>query len=177
MKRSATLATACLLGLSSLALAAPAAASATFPQALRGKLGLAQLPYPPMGCQLCHQNDTGGLRTATKPFGRAVLQGGTAGGSVPSLLAALETLEADDTDSDHDGTSDIAELRAGTDPNVAVSSTGEPVPIDDIPLPETGCAFARPRGSSVSALALLLGAALAFGVRGRRQSGSLLGGG
>jgi Bacterial TSP3 repeat len=167
MKGRARIRVACLLGLLALSLAPHAAASKTFPAALRNKLGLAELPYAPMGCQLCHQDDNGGVRTATKPFGRSVLKDGAAGGSVPSLLAALNTLEAEGTDSDGDGIGDIAELKAGTDPNVALSSTGEPLPMDEIPLPETGCGLARGRTASPIAWALLLGA-LCFGARRRR---------
>jgi len=168
MKRSSAIASACLLGLSSLAFAPAAAASKNFPEALRSKLGLAALPYPPQGCQLCHQNDEGGPRTATKPFGRTLLKTGTAGGSVPRLYAALKSVEADGVDSDGDGVSDIVELKAETDPNVALSSTGEPLPMDEIPLPQTGCQFAGPRGSSVGALVILLGAAFSLELRRRR---------
>jgi hypothetical protein len=167
MKVRSPISVACLLGLFALSLAPHAAASTTFPEALRGKLGLAELPYPPLGCQLCHQDDKGGLLTATKPFGRSVRKEGAVGGSVPSRLAALKTLEAAGTASDGDGSGDIAELKAGTDPNVALSSTGEPLPMDEIPLPETGCGLAHAGGASPSAWALLQGA-LWFAVRRRR---------
>jgi len=162
-----TITSACLLGLLSCSVARPAAASTTFPEALRKQLGLPQIVGPGPGCQLCHRDDKGGFKTAVKPFARSLLKDGAMGASVGSLLSALQRLEADGTDSDGDGIGDIAELKAGTDPNVALSSTGEPVPMDEIPLPETGCGLARVGGASPSAWALLLGA-LWFAVRRRR---------
>jgi hypothetical protein len=148
--------------------ARPAAASATFPEALRGKLELAQVAGPAPGCRLCHQDDLGGLKTATKPLGRSLLKAGAAGASVPSLLAALDSLQAQGTDSDRDGTTDIAELKAGTDPNVAPTVPGSLAPGDDIPLPETGCGLAR-APSVPSACAVLLGAVLCLLRRSRRR--------
>jgi len=139
------------VGLALASLASPAAASTTFPEALRKQLGLQQIAGPPPGCQLCHKDDAGGLKTATKPLGRSLLQAGVMGGSVPSLLAGLDTLESDATDSDHDGIGDIAELRAVTNPNVADVGAGGGgaggtaampcVVVPEIPLPETGCSL------------------------------------
>jgi MYXO-CTERM domain-containing protein len=145
-----------------------ATASATFPEALRSKLELAEVAGPAPGCRLCHQDDLGGLKTATKPLGRSLLKAGAAGASVPSLLAALDSLQAGGTDSDRDGTPDIAELKAGTDPNVAVTDPGAPAPGDDIPLPETGCGLVR-ASSEPSASAALLGAMLFLLRRSRRR--------
>ncbi|HVY31328.1 MAG TPA: thrombospondin type 3 repeat-containing protein [Polyangiaceae bacterium] len=134
----------CLTGL--VAGSARARASETFPPLLKANLELSQLPYPPKGCQLCHQTDDGGAMTATKPFGRAMLKAGTVGGSPPSMIAALHALEADGTDSDGDGTPDIAELRAGSDPNVPAE--GAMVVTKEIPLPETGCSMTRVDGAA-----------------------------
>jgi hypothetical protein len=145
-----------LLAIAAFTLSAPAGASATCPGALQQELGLAALPYPPLGCQLCHQTDAGGLKTATKPFGRAVQKDGAVAANVPSLIGALTTLETDGTDSDKDGVGDIAELKAGTDPNVAESSHGMPEPTmaTDVPLPETGCSVtsAAARGGGLGLL-------------------------
>jgi len=166
MKRPIEFAGGCLLTVAAVTLSSSAAASATFPGALQQQLGLKSPPYPPLGCRLCHQTDAGGLKTATKPFGRAVQKNGAVAANVPSLIGALNALENDGTDSDKDGVGDIGELQTGTDPNVAESSNGmsEP-PTADVPLPETGCALtiAAPRGGSLGLL--FVGATLTFARR------------
>jgi MYXO-CTERM domain-containing protein len=168
---------AALLSLALGATAAHARASVTFPEALRKQLGLAEIAGPPPGCQLCHRDDAGGLKTATKPLGRSLLQAGTMGGSVPSLQAALSSLESDGTDSDRDGVGDVAELKAGSDPNVAtVMGGGEGgegmgcvlLP-PEIPLPETGCSWAG--GAAPASGWLTLAGLVALALR-RRRSGS-----
>lgn len=153
----------CLVGL--VAGAGHARASETFPPLLKSNLMLAELPYPPKGCQLCHKNDDGGPMTATKPFGRAMFKAGTVGGNPPSMLAALHALEADNIDSDGDGTGDIAELRAGEDPNVPAE--GAMVVGKEIPLPETGCGITPPAGL---ANAWLLAAVVALVCLRKRQA-------
>jgi hypothetical protein len=149
-------------GVSALSLSDVASASLTFPESLRQKLELDAIAGSGPGCQICHQDDVGGLKTATKPFGRALISAGTTGASIPSLLGALETLEADGTDSDQDGVADIAELRAGSDPNVGADG----VAFEDVPLPETGCSLPRSGGSSQLGALLLLSVALACRARG-----------
>ncbi len=140
------------LSLALLSLASSAAASKTFPEALRKKLELPAIAGPGMGCQLCHKDDNGGAMTATKPFGRSLIKAGVQGGNVASLLAGLAQLEADERDSDRDGSPDIAELKADTDPNVAASAGGDsgggppPIAEEEIPLPETGCTLAPSTG-------------------------------
>jgi hypothetical protein len=144
----APFACAALCALSLLALSNDAAASTTYPEELRKYLELEAIVGPAPGCRVCHQDDVGGLKTATKPVGRALISAGAAGGNVPSFLAALETLDAEHTDSDRDGSADLDELRAGTDPNVATDSEGTVIPMEEIPLPQTGCALARrPEGT------------------------------
>jgi hypothetical protein len=165
MKQRSHLPCCALVGLVLATFAPPASASTTFPEALRSKLGLAQIAGPGPGCQLCHQNDEGGLKTATKPLARSLLKAGTMGASVPSLLAALDLLDSQNTDSDHDGSPDIAELQAGTDPNVAEAGTP---PGEDIPLPETGCAVARP-AAGAGAWAPFVAALLLLARRSRRR--------
>jgi MYXO-CTERM domain-containing protein len=154
-------------GLLLLSAAAPARASITFPGALENKLGLKQVAGPPPGCRLCHQTDAGGLKTATQPFGRTVLKAGAVGGSVPSLLAALDQIEAEGTDSDFDGVSDIDELKAGTDPNTPPVGSMTPQP-PQVPLPETGCTLPRPTKSSSGAWLLALVVGVAAVARRRR---------
>ncbi len=151
-------------------LASSAAASKTFPEALRQKLELPKIAGPGMGCQLCHRDDTGGAMTATKPFGRSLIQAGVQGGNVPSLLSALVKLEANGKDSDNDGTSDIAELRAATDPNVADVSGdgGSPcTTTEELPLPETGCSLNG--GTTPGSVCAPFGVALYVLVLGRRR--------
>lgn len=130
--------------------ARPAHASTTFPEALRSKLELQEIAGPAPGCRLCHQSDVGGLKTATQPLARSLIKAGATASSVPALLAALATLEEQATDSDQDGTPDIEELRAGSDPNVASAGGGGGAPpslAEAVPLPETGCALAGPQSS------------------------------
>jgi hypothetical protein len=161
--------TRALLPLLGLLLFAPAArASTTFPEALRKELGLTEIVGPGPGCQLCHRDDAGGVKTAIKPLGRSLLAAGAQGGSVPSLLDALKTLEQNGTDSDRDGAGDVSELRAGSNPNVfdvveggagASGMEGMPCPVI-LPLPETGCSLrsgATPGGTgfTLSCVALL----------------------
>ena len=154
--------------MASFASQAPTAhASTTFPEALRKKLDLPEIAGPAPGCRLCHQTDAGGLKTATRPFSRSLQAAGVAGANVPSLLAGLETLEADGTDSDRDGVADISELERGTDPNVALTDNGDPI-ADDVPLPETGCAVGA--ATSTSGVWTALAAALwLLARRSRRQ--------
>jgi hypothetical protein len=163
-----------LLGL--LLLAPHARASTTFPEALRKELGLAQIAGPGPGCQLCHRDDAGGVKTAIQPLGRSLLAAGAQGGSVPSLLDALETLERNGTDSDRDGVGDIAELRSGSSPNVfdvteggagASGMEGMPCPVM-LPLPETGCSL-RSRSAPGGAGLTLSGVVLLALVRRRAR--------
>jgi hypothetical protein len=145
MKSFGSAGLACGMLVASILAAGAASASTSFPDALRKELGLATIAGPPPGCRLCHQDDLGGLNTATKPFGRSLRKAGAMGGAVNSLILALRALDADAVDSDGDGTPDVAELRAGTDPNVSATPGDAPATPDDIPLPETGCTLAAPR--------------------------------
>jgi len=104
-----------------LLLAAPAWASDTFPAAIQNKYGLGM--QPPELCALCHTNGITGLGTVNTPFGKAVRMHGAVAGDTAALNAALDAMAADATDSDADGVTDVAELMAGTSPNVG-SGTG-----------------------------------------------------
>jgi hypothetical protein len=174
MSRTQALFTAVLVASAFSLGALSAHASATFPEALRKKLGLTAIVGPAPGCRLCHKDDVGGLNTATKPFARSLRSVGAMATSVPSLLDALDTLEGDGTDSDHDGSGDIAELRAGTDPNVAETPDGTPPSAtEEIPLPETGCSITRKSallelGRSPFTLGLIVVAASLLRLRRRR---------
>ena len=78
-------------------------------------------------------------------------------GNTELLSQVITQLEADGTDSDGDGQGDVAELRAGTNPNVAGSTPLEcytPPPEED----EGGCAVARatrPQGMPLAAALLI----------------------
>jgi hypothetical protein len=161
MSRSSRSLSSCLVAVAALGLASPARASLAFPGALTQELGVA-LPVSGPGCKLCHKDDKGGFMTVDKPFGRAMLKAGTQGGNVATLLASLGTLDAAGTDSDGDGTSDVTELRAGADPNVAdPMDGGTPEPHEPIPLPQTGCALSRPNAAGCGWLLVALGVLLA----------------
>ncbi len=127
-----------------LCFAMPALASVAFPEALRKELELAEAPPPAPGCLVCHKTDAGGLKTVTKPFGRTLMGLGATASSVPALLGALGAAEQENADSDGDGIPDVTELRELTDPNVAAVAPGEepPPPVEEVPLPETGCSVA-----------------------------------
>src|SRR5262249_7781627 len=90
-----------------------ARASSDYPQAVRGKLGLSRAP----DCILCHSDDKGGNGTIVTWFGLSMQDFGVQGKRPDLLDAALDRLREEDTDSDADGSPDIEELQAGTDPN------------------------------------------------------------
>ncbi len=145
-----------------LALLAPSAAfaSPTYPPTIQAQLGLAQAP----DCTLCHRDDVGGIGTVVRPFGRTMVErfGLTGGSTTAALRAALEGDDAEHVDSDGDGIADIDELRAGTNPNVGASGV-EVAP--DVPLPETGCAFAGASATGGTALLMLVGVGLVLARR------------
>jgi hypothetical protein len=94
-------------------------------------------------CTLCHQTLSGGPTTATQPFGVTLVKYGLMKFDVAGLgriLTEMETSGEDDSDGDLVG--DIAELRAGTNPNVN-DATGETVE-----QPRYGCYCSTPRGGT-----------------------------
>lgn len=101
--------------------AAPAWATATFPTAIKTKLGLAA--EPPQSCGVCHRNNQLGSGTVTTPFGASMRAAGLLPNNETSLNSALDTLETNMTDSDMDGVPDVTELRNVTDPNRADAVT------------------------------------------------------
>ena len=105
-----------------LLLAFPAWASDTYPAAIQAKLSLAA--PPPESCALCHNNGITGFGTVNTPFGRSMRTRGLVSQEVVSLNAALDALAAANVDSDRDGVTDVAELMAGTNPNINGSGTG-----------------------------------------------------
>ncbi len=114
------------LGVSCFVLSAAAAASPEYPEVVQSELSMT-CPPP---CTICHATNNGGLGTVLledggKPFGDAMINvGDLEADDVDLLKQALATLEADDHDSDGDGVSDIAALRADIDPNVGGNVCG-----------------------------------------------------
>ena len=145
--------------------AAPATARATeeFPWSIRSDLAL---DYEPP-CALCHENGMTGTGTVRTPFGMSMRLRGMIAGNDASLAKALDAMAADNVDSDHDGVSDIEELKSHTDPNRYGA-----LPLDQANEPTYGCGgtIARsPQGAGAATGAVLLGA-LALGLSLRRRS-------
>ena len=107
---------------------AQARATSSMASALQSDLALAARP----ACLVCHVTPFGGSGTATQPFVLSLFKRGFVLGDTASLKTAVAALEAEKKDSDGDGTGDIAELRAGADPNVGVGGV-------DPEFPEYGC--------------------------------------
>jgi MYXO-CTERM domain-containing protein len=130
-----------------------AAANPKYPAIVYNELGLDVAP----ACTLCHRDNLGGLGTVEKPVGLELLDRGlTATNGADVLPGLLEELETDEVDSDGDGVGDVAELRDGTDPNVAGSTLSPP---------KYGCLSTAPNAAPAALLAL---AALGL-VRRRRR--------
>lgn len=142
-----------------LALAPRAAASPEYPAKV-GELLSMECPPP---CTLCHLDVNGGAGTAEKPFAQSMVDAGLVGEDESKIRPALDALQAADVDSDGDGVSDVVELRASNDPNLA----------GDAPIcgPRYGCgARVEPRGSlDPGALALALLAAVVLLASRRRR--------
>ncbi len=109
-------ATVCL----GLSIAQTGWASPPFPAEIQAHLALSKAP----DCLICHTTEAGGMGTATTKFAAAMKQAGLQVENIPSLAAALDTLAANNTDSNADGISDIQALKDGMDPNGA-TATGE----------------------------------------------------
>lgn len=118
-------------------------ASVGFPAVMKNHLSLAQPP----ACAVCHTNGITGMGTVNTPLGSALRAAGLEAGDEAALSAALDALQSAGTDSDGDGTGDVAELMAGRNPNVADGSTTDGgTPVTDggisggtIPPPKFGC--------------------------------------
>jgi hypothetical protein len=91
-----------------------ALASPSYPGTVASEL---ELPCEPE-CTLCHTRATGGFATVNTPFGLAVrMQHGLTCCDPTQLADVLDEIREAQTDSDDDGTSDVDELQALTDPN------------------------------------------------------------
>ncbi len=101
---------------------AAAFASPVYPADIQTHLSLSA--PPPQSCSLCHVNGVGAVGTANTLFGKAMRAQGLVLENPTSLNTALDALATAKTDSDGDGMSDIDELKAGRDPNVADNADG-----------------------------------------------------
>ena len=108
-------------------------ASPGYPTAIVERLGIFYSPP----CSLCHVEGKTGPGTAETPFGRSARAHGLEGGDVGLVGIALDALARDGIDSDRDGITDIQELIAGTDPNLA---GGESIQVRQDPM--SGCSSA-----------------------------------
>jgi hypothetical protein len=99
------------------------------------------------------------------------LRAGTLPNNLPSLDAALDDMDAGAVDSDRDGVSDLDELRQNLSPNEGEAVPGA-APLEQIPLPRTGCALRPAVPDPTAGLASALSAALLLlAARARRRSG------
>ena len=161
--------------LATAVLTAPGVALATpgFPAAIESHLGLAYAPP----CTICHQG-TPQNGTATTTFAVAMKGAGLVANNDASVATALDAITTHD--SDNNGTTDEAQLKAGCDPNTdSVIQTGATCAggtTDIAPTTAYGCAnsgakiAAGPVGSETALGGLLAALGLALARRARRSS-------
>jgi hypothetical protein len=139
-----------------MALSARAAvATPNFPNAIQRDLSLSYSPQ----CSLCHVGGNTSASAVQTPFAKSMKARGLVAYDETALQTALNRMGT--VDSDHDGVSDIDELRAGTDPNLG--SGQEPVTY--------GCTLSGARGGpgGFGHAAVAIGLALAI-CRMRRRA-------
>ena len=139
-------------------------AEETFPGGIQEAGGIPCTPT----CLLCHTAIPGALSNLKQPFGLAVLANGVVRTDPSSMHTVVANLRKKMTDSDADGTIDVDELAAGTNPNLA-----DPNAQLCGPLYGCGAHLARqPPAARVSVLWGLMGglALTAFVVARRRSS-------
>jgi hypothetical protein len=135
-----------------------AGATRDFPDVVRAHYGLTYEPP----CSICHVKGNTGPGTVQTPVGFSLRARGMVARDDASLERALDSLEADETDSDNDGQTDVAELEAQIDPN----SPGNTL-LDTASDPSFGCGGGEPTGRRQGAAAPVLAVALASWMLGR----------
>jgi hypothetical protein len=137
-----------LIALATWGVSSVAHAEQDFPNQVQRELGLSyQIP-----CSVCHIKGNVAKSTPLTPFALSLRARGLMDSR--SLTTSLAQLETDGVDSDGDGTPDVPELKAGTDPN---SSANANIIAD--PEPGYGCGGSPPTGKNG---AQALGSALAL---------------
>lgn len=150
-----------------IAITSASSASPVYPGTVQSELSLDAAPL----CTACHTSASGGPGTATQPLAESLkTRGLVGGGNTQSLIDALDQLVVDGVDSDGDGTLDVDELLAGTDPNADGGT--EPAAGDDTSSDsdDGGCSVstAPASGGQPWAMAGLLAGALVLSRRRRR---------
>lgn len=137
-------------------------ASPSYPATVASELDLPCTPE----CTLCHTRSTGGFATVNTPFGLTVRMQHGLTCCDPELLAnVLDEIREEETDSDDDGVSDVAELQALTSPNTSEDIDLACQADDD----SSGCAVTKPgTGHAPPYSAALLLAAVFVVVAARR---------
>lgn len=148
-------------------------ASSSFPEELKNQLAMQCAPP----CTICHRTLEGGAGTTDKNFAAAMVTAsdaatpgtdGLVAGQPATVALAVAAVEKAGTDSDGDGRGDIAELSAGSDPNVAGDGATDALLCG----PTYGCgarvASRPPVDGSALAVALLVAGFL--GLRARRRA-------
>jgi hypothetical protein len=146
-------------------------ALAEFPGEIQTHLGM-ECPPP---CNICHATPAGGGTPVTNFYADLNVQGlKPPSPTVAMLLSALDKVEAlpagaMNSDGDGDGTNDVAELRAGRDPSVALTMTRSDA-LNCPPLYGCGARIAPKQPVDGSALAFALAVAGFMVVRSRRRA-------
>ena len=136
-----------------------ALASLAFPLVIQEQLALKAAPE----CTLCHRTNEGERDTVVRPFGRTAMDKyGLTLINTAKLRTVLADMEKNGDDSDGDGDGDIAELRAGTNPNVPHGTEQDP---GDVPRYGFFCASAPRQKGCICAGGAWLAGFLVVGLR------------
>ncbi len=127
-----------------------ASASPNYPAEIQAQLSLSYTPV----CAICHANGITGYGTVTTPFGEAMRAVGLVCCSIPSLDAALGTLEAQNSPY-------IGYLKQGLDPNNPGAGS--------VPQPAYGCFSITGQGPAAGSGAFVLALAVLLLVHARRR--------